>query len=159
MAEGPVADELHVYCVHKGTPARLSGPCRQSPLLSYSQRQTLPSWKDRKLANAMRSAARTSIQRSCAVIVARLNAHFKSEHNGQFHETLVIRLHATKCDRKTSSRGHCTCSFYSFSHRILDVLAGWQRKPVHSPAAFWSILQNTRGSKKVASVWADGWIL
>jgi hypothetical protein len=26
--------------------------------------------------------------------------------------------------------------FYSFSHRILDDLAGWQGKPVHSIAAF-----------------------
>jgi hypothetical protein len=69
----------------------------------------------------MRSAARASIQRSCAVmIVARFNAHFKSEHNGQFYETPVIRLHATKGDSKTSSRRHCTCSFYPFSHRILD---------------------------------------
>lgn len=41
----------------------------------------------------------------------------------------------------------------------LDVLAGWQGKPVHSLAAFWSILQNARGSKKVASICADGWIL
>ena len=94
--------------------------------------------------------------RSCITKQAFVALPLNAQHNGRFHETPVIRLRATKSDSKTSSRGHRTFWFYSFSYSILDLLAGRQGKPVHWLAAFRSILQNTRGSKKFASIRADG---
>jgi hypothetical protein len=63
----------------------------------------------------------------------RWNAQLNSEHNG---ETSAIRLHTANGDSKTSSGGHCTWCLHSALHRILDAVAGWHGKPIHSLTTF-----------------------